>query len=498
MKRDLKVALWLFVLSTVIYAATAGQRLQRHSTDTHFVYQAESWLHHRLDLGGPPPHQNDWAEIETLTLRGGRKVSGMFLRANPVRFRTLSGFVDEIQATEIVARDKKYYVSFPPFPAVVMLPLVAIFHHRTNDVIISVVLAGMVPALLYLLLRRLPRVVSRTAPEVPRDESPDLWLTLLFGIGSVFYFSAVQGQVWFVAHVVASLLAVLYLLCLWPLRPFVCGLLCGALFLTRPQMAAMGLLFVLELVRKELGTIGYPSLKELLRNPLHHLRRLVWSAVVFAVPAATLAGLGMVHNYWRFGRFLEFGHSYLQTIQADNIQRFGLMNYQFLPRNLATALTLLPKLVAGFPYVQISYHGLALWFTTPALLYLLWPEYSLWRATGAGGALSATSSDGSASLAEGEASPRSQQLRLALWITIVPIALASLLYQNSGFVQFGYRFSLDYMVLLVVLLRLGSPRVTASPLFRACVLWGVVVNLFGAISFNRMGVFYFNGFFPVN
>ena len=62
--------------------------------------------------------------MQTLTLRGGRKVSGMFLRANPVRFRTLSGFVDEIQATEIVARDKKYYVSFPPFPAVVMLPLV--------------------------------------------------------------------------------------------------------------------------------------------------------------------------------------------------------------------------------------------------------------------------------------------------------------------------------------------------------------------------------------
>ena len=101
-------------------------------------------------------------------------------------------------------------------------------------------------------------------------------------------------------------------------------------------------------------------------------------------------------------------------------------------------------------------------------------------------------------MAEGEASPRSQQLRLALWVTIVPIALASLLYQNSGFVQFGYRFSLDYMVLLVVLLRLGSPGAAVSPLFRACVIWGVIVNLFGAISFNRMGVFYFNGFFPVN
>ena len=66
----------------------------------------------------------------------------------------------EIPASEIEKRDKKYYVSFPPFPAVLMLPLVAVLHHRTNDVIFSVVLAGMVPALLYLLLRRLPKALA--------------------------------------------------------------------------------------------------------------------------------------------------------------------------------------------------------------------------------------------------------------------------------------------------------------------------------------------------
>ena len=90
-RRDLYVALWLLLFSTVLYAATAGQRLRRPSSDTHFVYQAESFLSRRLDLGRSPPHQNDWAEVETLTLRSGRTLSGMFLRANPQRFRTLSG-----------------------------------------------------------------------------------------------------------------------------------------------------------------------------------------------------------------------------------------------------------------------------------------------------------------------------------------------------------------------------------------------------------------------
>ena len=49
---DRKLALLLFVLFAGIYAGTAGLRLRQPSTDTHFVYLADSWLHRRLDLGG--------------------------------------------------------------------------------------------------------------------------------------------------------------------------------------------------------------------------------------------------------------------------------------------------------------------------------------------------------------------------------------------------------------------------------------------------------------
>ena len=37
-------------------------------------------------------------------------------------------------------------------------------------------------------------------------------------------------------------------------------------------------------------------------------------------------------------------------------------------------------------------------------------------------------------------------------------ALPSLLYQNSGYIQFGYRFSLDYFVFLVLLIAIGGRR----------------------------------------
>src|SRR5262249_31566704 len=153
----------------------------------------------------------------------------------------------------------------------------------------------------------------------------------------------------------------------------------------------------------------------------------------------------------------EFGHSYLAVRQQAQIEHYGLFNLHYLGRNLAVALTLLPDVFARPPYFTISGHGLALWLTTPALLLLLWP-----RTRG--------------------------PLPRPLWLTTLAVAGWSLIYQNSGWVQFGYRFSLDYITLLIVLLAIGG-----RPLGRcakALIVVGIVVNLFGAITFSRMNQFY--------
>jgi hypothetical protein len=474
---DRKVALLLYLLFTAVYAATAGPRLRHPSTDTHFVYLADGWLHKRLDLGTAPPHTNDWAEVEQLTLRDGSTLKGQFLRTQPQKFRTLKGELRTLSDSEITARSKKYYVSFPPGPALLLLPLVAIFGHRTNDVGFTVLLAGLIPALAFLVLRRLPRLLNPEAPGPAPARQPELWLMLLLGLGSVLYFCSVIGQVWFTAHVVSLALLGLYLLCVMPLRhPMLAGLLLGEIYLTRPTMAPFGLLFLLELLRAHSPDRDYPlwPLRRLRAVPLLPL---IGPLLRFALPLGVLVAAGAVHNYARFGRPFEFGHTYLTTMQADNIQRFGLVNYQYLARNLAAAFTLLPKLLANPPYVQISYHGLSLLLTTPALLYLLWPT--------------PVASDSVATAA------RRRELMLALWAVVTPIAVASFLYQNDGYIQFGFRFSLDYMVALVMLLWLGNQAALRTRRFHALCLFGVAVNTFGAVTFGRMWQFYFNGFFPV-
>ena len=65
--------------------------------------------------------------------------------------------------------------------------------------------------------------------------------------------------------------------------------------------------------------------------------------------------------------------------------------------------------------------------------------------------------------------------------------IMNLLYQNSGWRQFGYRFSNDYSVFLFMLLAVGGRRFGA--LFHGAALWGVAWNLFGAVTFDRGGNF---------
>jgi hypothetical protein len=188
-------------------------------------------------------------------------------------------------------------------------------------------------------------------------------------------------------------------------------------------------------------------------GPQGRVRKLV----LFAIPLVAIGAVAAWYNFVRFHEITEFGHSYLAVRQQAQIERYGLFDLHYLGRNLAVALTLLPELRPTAPFVTISGHGLAMWVTTPALLLLLWPSLK-------------------------------NRWHLPLWLTVAAVAAFSLLYQNSGWVQFGYRFSLDYMVLLVLLLAIGGRPLTRFA--KALIVVGIVVNFFGAITFARMNQFY--------
>jgi hypothetical protein len=434
----------LFAVGLVVYGLVAWDRIGRPSTDPHFVYQADAWLHGRAAID-PPLAGDDWAHVETVALDDGTTASGRRLITRPA-FRTLDG--RELAITRIrQSLGKTAYVSFPPFPAVIMLPGAAIAGRAANDVLPTLLVAALILPLALLALRRLAR-----AGLSARSLGDDLWLVAALAFGSVLWFSAVQGKVWYTAHVVGVALALVYV---WAsieaAHPVAAGLALGAAALTRTAMAFMVPLLICEAWRACGGLAAWRADRRAM------VRALARPLIRFAVPLAAFAVAGMVFNQVRFGSPTEFGHSYLKVRQQAQIEQYGLASYHYLARNLAVAFTLLPELLPRPPYVQISGHGLALWFTTPVLVLLLWPR---------------------------ERGP----LHRPLWLCVAAVALPSLLYQNSGWVQFGYRFSLDYLVLLILLLAVGGRPLTRT--VKALIVAGIVINLFGAVTFDRAWQYY--------
>jgi hypothetical protein len=436
------------------YLGASGGRLRQHSPYNHYVYLAEGWLHGRLALKGPPPNENDWAKVDVFRLKDGRELRGTYgsRTGGPVdRFYPLRGAPETINDSDIASRSTIRYVSFPPFPAVLMAPFVAIWGLTFNDVVFTALWAALNPVLLLLLLRDLRRRgLSK------RSDVDDLWLVVMFGVGSVYYYCSVVGEVWFTALITATTLAIGYA---WASldaeRPVLAGLCLGLGYATRPPWMLFPL-FLLEAVRV---SGGWGALRT--GDGWHKLGP---KLVRFGVPVAAVVGVLFWHNYARFERPLEFGHKFLNVQWQERIQRWGLLNYHFLSRNLAAALVLLPRIMTRWPYVKISQHGMSLLVTSPNLAYVVAPA---------------------------ERSP----LAKPLWITVATAALPSLLYQSSGFIQLGYRYSLDYMIFLMMLLAVGNRPL--SRLFKALVIVAFAINLFLAIIFDRYMEFsYDDTFFP--
>lgn len=427
--RRLLVAAVIYVLSVVVFAIVAGpDRLREHTAFNHFAHLADAWLHGRQDLrfGAPAYAQgNDFAVFEGKT-----------------------------------------YISFPPFPALLMMPFVALSGspEAFRDGQFMVWMAGVAPALLFLVLEKL-----RRTERSERSERENFVLAVLFAFGTVYFFTAVEGTVWFAAHVVgAALLAGYALFALDAEKPWLAGLFIGCAFLTRATTALTAVFFAFEALRVSLAD-GFPldgPLPSRIAETWQRLEKAKFAKLVaqFSLPIVGCLAVASWMNYSRFRNPSPsaFGHEYLTVVWHARIEHWGLFSYHYLSKNLGAMLTVLPwtepkGAPAGSPPIMINEHGLALWFTTPIYFWLLWPR-------------------------------RKSYLTLALCVTAALPLVMNLLYQNSGWRQFGYRFSNDYSVFLFMLLAIGG-RALSSMLFQAAAVWSVAWNLFGAVTFDRGGRF---------
>ena len=409
-RRSLIIAAVIYLLLAVAYLGVMPrERLLSHSPYNHYALQAEAWLAGRLDLGGPPPAytgNNDFA-----------------------------------------LREGKHYVSFPPVPAALMVPFVAVAGgaERVRDAQIFAWLAPLGPAFFFLALER-----YRRAGRSRRRQSQGAALAVLLGLGTVYWFSAVQGSVWFAGHVVTLICACAYLLFgVGAQQPLLAGVMLALGAGTRPTLAFAVPLFCYEAYRwaRSLPAAGDGPVSTFAGAPVRPLlQRLAW----FAAPLVVMAALLLLHNQARFGDPSEFGHRLLTVAWRKRIETWGLFSFHYLGRNAAVMLTGAPFFSPG-QGLQINGHGLALWLTTPIYLWALWP-----RRTGG--------------------------LYWAAAVAAMAVAVPNLLYQNSGWLQFGYRFSNDFAPFLFLMIAVGARPMKAPFWLLAC--WSLALNGFGAVTFG--------------
>ncbi|GMU58968.1 MAG: hypothetical protein AMXMBFR34_07310 [Myxococcaceae bacterium] len=479
-----RVELLLFLCAFCLFAAFSSQRFLRQSAAPHFVYQAKAWLDGRSDIDPEVlPNIEDWACV--------REVNGVKSRCEGA-----------------LRPGDRWYSSFPWFPAVVMLPFVLVNGYQLNDTSFGVIIAALALALFYALLRLLSELES--SRRSPRENAA---LAALLGFGTLFFYAAIRGEVWFSAEVMGVALTALYLRnAVGARRPELAGLFWSMAVLTRTPLFFTGIFFALEVLVPTRGKRA-EEWSAFLKAPKEKLRVLGR----FALGAAPLGLLAVAYNQARFGSLTEFGHRFLYNNRVNvDIDTWGLFHPHYLTRNLDAAFLKLP-LFHGAP-LTLSYDawGLSLFLTLPLLALAVVPAATprrAWTALAAmGGVLLVSALFPALPPPAGEPpigwrapaawlvlalalgtlvhfarewvkAPDAPRLTFPLLITLACCMVPGLLYQNTGYAQFGFRFSIDYTPYVVLLVALSGWGLK-KPLPLALAALSLVVNFWGAVAFR--------------
>ena len=141
---------------------------------------------------------------------------------------------------------------------------------------------------------------------------------------------------------------------------------------------------------------------------------------------------------------------------------YGLFSPSHIPGNLYYFLLAGPDIVyqdgisrvLKFPYIASNPWGMSIFIISPYLVYLFFLKYK-------------------------------DRLSKILWLNSLVIAIPILLFYGIGFRQFGYRYSLDFLPLLFLILMIGvKKKYREMPEgFKTTILVTAFTNLYLYLSF---------------
>jgi len=292
---------------------------------------------------------------------------------------------------DLVYYHGKIFTAHPPLPGLILVPLVYLFKNFSNQ-------GYLFPFLnflnFYLFYRLLKTVKTLKTNDV-------LWLCLAFFLASPYLFVGSFPIAW------NSLLAITFLL--------------SALleFCTRKRSLVLGSLLALaSLCRFNLFLVGIYLVADFWfeEGELKAKFKKIWR---LSLPLVVVIITMFVYDWARFGDPLQTGNIYLSF--ASYAMPHGLFGLEYTPANLFSSLIKPPTFQLSSPFVIPPESGIGILFVSPYLLYLIKGRYS----------------------------DRESKF---LWGIIGVLALPILLWFSSGGSQFSFRFALDFLPFIFILL----------------------------------------------
>lgn len=313
----------------------------------------------------------------------------------------------------------RLYLYWPPFPAILVMPLVIIFGVGVSDVLYTVVLGALSIALLAQLLIALDETGIAPLSAVRRGI-----IVATCAFGSVLLILSPLGAVWYSAQIIG-----------WG-----CVLCATVAALTRTGKAGYfltGLALACALgTRLPLLFNGvWLAYYLLCRDWQRPARERLAGVVVGLLPIIVALALFGWYNAARFGSLTELGLAWHQpgAPLRDEFAVYGAFNLHYLPKNLYYHFVGHPFLLDHQMIPTDSrtenplWMGGGLFWMTPLLLAA---PYAVWR---------------------GSRDPLVRALLLSCLLIYIPIGLL----MGTGYLTFGPRYLLDLLVPILVLTARG-------------------------------------------
>ncbi len=452
---------WLVGLGLVLLAGALYwvSNPEHYNVYNHFVWQADAYLHGRVWFPYPVPDGGDipanWylQDVYPLTLPNGMP-------------------------------DGRVLLPFPPLPALVLLPFVAIWGMGTDQEAIAILLGALGVGLAWWMLGGLrPRTTVRALT------------TALFATGTVWWWASAVGSTWYLAHLVAADIALVAVGV--ALRHDEAAATQGPL--AEPRARAPGIRAAAWRLDRSQVLVGFLlGLAVTARLPLIFaapffvavggggsvLRRLLSAAVGGVLPVTAL----LAYTFLTTGSPLHPGYDYQYRLEAEGYPTLGyhpewsVEDVRYIPQNLLIMFGAVPEVAPDVLPSTLGIDADVPLCTAPGA------ERSLFDADCP---LAVPVDIGTSILLSYPglllallALRRHGHTRLGLGTgaAVLLIATFNLAHFSQGWVQWGYRFSLDFLPFLLPLVALGAARPSdGRPRLLAVLLLlaGGAINLWG-------------------